>query len=1137
MKIFQKLFFLFVINLFFVQAVDGAKLLGTDLSYSHDSANTYTFTIKVYTECKGPKLDTISCKINGGSNYSTFTPTKVSVRDISSSCKTYKNQCDDTSSVYIGAEEHTYKQTIDFNKAPYSTWRSNGICNYMVSLKLICRTDRITTGGANTSLFASCSINLCNIVKTFKKSNSSPTKTDLSPIAINCNQAVKFNFGAIDQEDYDSLTYALIAPRISNISFIQKNPPFTIKCIPTGSACKPSPNAKPPLGFYMDPFNGDIVFTPIKCDEVGIIVVEIKEWRKDTTGKALLIGSTMREIVTTVISDTTNIPPDIKSNKYNYTVCEGDSITIKFEGLDAVVTGQNPDTVSLTWNLTIPNTTIKITDSTTREKEPTFSWQTKVGDAQDAPYSFIAEAKDGNCPYVAKASKMFSIKVLPRANGQIKIRPIRNNLEYSIELDSNFAFPANYQWQIIRTNNDTTYSFYKMDTITLKKLGESFFKINLNNAFNCPNKEFSSFDLKSDTNISPRITSLDTHITICAGEKIEFSIFAKDSSVLSVNRLDTVSLNLTDLPSRSSFYLIDSNAREKEGKFIWQTKSIDGRDSVYRFTAISIDDFSPFSDTTYQKYTIQVNPRPVAQIELTETCKDLIYYPVLSKNFKIPAKYKWKVERNNTLFDSSLLSRDSIISKLDASYKVTLFLTNKFGCKDTFKRSTNTFKSPANKGSIDLIGDCKKVNYKLQLKSTFNYPASYKWYVQDSINLVDSSTLSTDNFNYQNDSTYLITLLLKNKFNCEDSITSKIKINNGVNFPPTISSLKDHYDVCAKDSLEFDIDVKESTNLLDTITLSWNSISGSSIIKVENSAGDKSLKFKWITKDSDALDTVYKLKIMAHDNACPEQDTSYKTITIKVNKLPTTKRNFHEFCGEKGMVFLSIPDSFVKKQIIHDWAITDLNNTSLYTSSLAADTFRANNFGKYIANLKMEDGNGCKNTFTDTVNIRYIPSSIDLGKDTSILDRDSLYLSVQQNFPEYLWSTGSKDSIIKIMGKDIKPGKYLYWVAVKDTLGCIYGDTLQVIIVSTISIIEINKSNIIYYPSPTKDVLNLESPISLPNATIYLFNIIGENVMERKMDLKAGRKYSLLVSHLAKGIYLLKITNGKEEFTYKIFKE
>jgi hypothetical protein len=46
----------------------------------------------------------------------------------------------------------------------------------------------------------------------------------------------------------------------------------------------PKPDANPPIGTYLDPETGDLVFTPTDCSEVTIASIRINEWRKDSTG-------------------------------------------------------------------------------------------------------------------------------------------------------------------------------------------------------------------------------------------------------------------------------------------------------------------------------------------------------------------------------------------------------------------------------------------------------------------------------------------------------------------------------------------------------------------------------------------------------------------------------------------------------------------------------------------------------------------------------------------------------------------------------------------------------------------------------------------------------------------------------------
>ena len=276
---------------------------------------------------------------------------------------------------------------------------------------------------------------------------------------------------------------------------------------------------------------------------------------------------------------------------------------------------------------------------------------------------------------------------------------------------------------------------------------------------------------------------------------------------------------------------------------------------------------------------------------------------------------------------------------------------------------------------------------------------------------------------------------------------------------------------------------------------------------------------------------------MAHDNACPKQDTSYKTITIKVNPIPKASTKFHEFCGEQGMVYEAILDSNVKQTVLYNWSIKDSVNTLLHSSQLSIDTFRVVKLGKHFVSLEIEDGNQCKNTFTDTVNLRYSPSYLDLGKDTSITDRDSLLLKANSNFTEYLWSTGSIDSMINIIGKDIDTGNNLFWLATKDTLGCIYGDTINIFITSTVSINDWNIENLIIYPTPAKDNLQIELPTTIKNGEIKILNTEGKIVWSKLFQKNTESTLKIDISSFAKGLYIIQLKANSQVYNAKMIKE
>ena len=130
--------------------------------------------------------------------------------------------------------------------------------------------------------------------------NNSPTLTN-PPIAFACcNQPFTYNNGASDNKDYDSLSYEMVAALgNSRTNTLPPSAPLTVKSPMTvycgfGNTppCTPIPQAKPPIGFFLDPETGDMIFTPTDCSEVGVVAIQVNEWRKDTSGVYKLVGIT-----------------------------------------------------------------------------------------------------------------------------------------------------------------------------------------------------------------------------------------------------------------------------------------------------------------------------------------------------------------------------------------------------------------------------------------------------------------------------------------------------------------------------------------------------------------------------------------------------------------------------------------------------------------------------------------------------------------------------------------------------------------------------------------------------------------------------------------------------------------------------
>ncbi|MDI1233295.1 MAG: hypothetical protein PSX81_03315, partial [bacterium] len=406
------------------QQAKASHMMGSDVSYVCISPGKYKITAKVYRDCRGIPLN--SPAINAfspscGSSVA-ISYTRTEINDITPTCIGTPGPCnpENTTVGAEGIEEHVFEGIVDFNTAPYDAFIKNGCCKIYFSVEQCCRNSAITTL-TQGNLYTEAMLDLCNIKG---KCNTSPQLT-IPPVAyICCNMPFTFNNGASEIIDGDSLSYSLANPlkgHNDNESYqgtFTPTIPMTPFCLPPGVInCKALPNAKPPRGLYFDRNTGDIIFTPSKCDEVGVIVIQIDEYRKDSaSGKYLLIGVTRRDMQLVVTKCADNNPPQIPTNN-KQTICEGEKLCFTIQSRDTrTINATRDDTTQLSWNYGIPGATFKVIDPTAREKAAEFCWQTKIGDARDYAYQFTVTAVDDNCnPAPAKINKGFLVAVKAKA--------------------------------------------------------------------------------------------------------------------------------------------------------------------------------------------------------------------------------------------------------------------------------------------------------------------------------------------------------------------------------------------------------------------------------------------------------------------------------------------------------------------------------------------------------------------------------------------------------------------------------------------------------------------------------------------------------------------------------------------------
>ncbi|MBO6517151.1 MAG: hypothetical protein JJ975_11430, partial [Bacteroidia bacterium] len=617
---------LFILVVSFSSSIKADHIIGSDFSYTCSNTNDSIFdvTYNFYRDCNGcyvlgqsPKCGTsencasaqtaptrlnVTCLSSGVSFSGNLSLKRTSITDITKTCKKVKSRCQQpcNGTFPYGIEKHTFEGQLDLRQA-----MKRGCCNFEISALLYVRNVGITTGQSQQSFYTSCEINTCDA-----SCNTSPTLTN-DPVAILCcNQPYVFNNGAVDFADNDSISYGFAPAYRSqgvrcNYSGV-RTPANPISTYYPGSLKFPyaNPNANPPIGTFLDPQTGDIIFTPTKCGEVAVVVIEMTEWRKDSTGKYKKIGVTRRDMQFIVMSCPDNNPPSITNKKFTHRVCEATQICFNVTTEDKVkkppppLPTPDPDTVELVWNYGIPGATFTILNKSARLKTGQFCWTPPVGTASTLPYTFTATVTDDACPLAASATRAFQIYVEPMAEAERNIDTFDCG-KYSVESNPspNFLFPAKYLWQILDTNGQIIFdrniarfqgtgsylSTKKSDTLQFRKGGTYVIQHVIENKPKCPTYYF-------DTLVVPPLLEVDLAFGpdtfVCAGTELRLQPNVLNSSPpvkFTWDNGDTTSyrdITIPKLVTDSSFYV---EIKDKTGCTAWDSTTVFLKENPFVF--------------------------------------------------------------------------------------------------------------------------------------------------------------------------------------------------------------------------------------------------------------------------------------------------------------------------------------------------------------------------------------------------------------------------------------------------------------------------------------------------------------------------------------------------------------------------
>lgn len=182
----------------------------------------------------------------------------------------------------------------------------------------------------------------------------------------------------------------------------------------------------------------------------------------------------------------------------------------------------------------------------------------------------------------------------------------------------------------------------------------------------------------------------------------------------------------------------------------------------------------------------------------------------------------------------------------------------------------------------------------------------------------------------------------------------------------------------------------------------------------------------WMDGDTSRIKHVdqEKYKVTGIDsNGCVVRDS----ICVTIHDNPKVAfGNDTTFCSSQSL-------QLNLKTYIDETTVPNKISSFLWQDSSTQNSFTITQPGTYWGSIKF---NGC--TVADTIKVNYVSiPKVDLGKDTSLCDGDSLSLFVQPSDATYWWSTGNTSNTITVKQTN------KYWAKVSKDI-CVNTDTINI---------------------------------------------------------------------------------------------
>jgi glucose/arabinose dehydrogenase len=170
--------------------------------------------------------------------------------------------------------------------------------------------------------------------------------------------------------------------------------------------------------------------------------------------------------------------------------------------------------------------------------------------------------------------------------------------------------------------------------------------------------------------------------------------------------------------------------------------------------------------------------------------------------------------------------------------------------------------------------------------------------------------------------------------------------------------------------------------------------------------------------------------------------------------------------------------------------------------------------------------------------ISYFDSgSIGLEDSVMMALDDTVTLTANEGFISYKWNdnTPSQDNTITIIASELGIGTHFYTIEVEHAEGCIFADTVSIIITPVVGIEKYAGLEFSVYPNPvTGDELNIDYTIT-SEAVLIIYNQVGMEV-SRKI-LSPMNKSAIVSLPELSGLYYLRINSSEGTGYMKVIKQ